>query len=196
MVLGTWQTPARFALIFILSTLALYLRFLMNYPNRGIGDTVKATYMLQAYPFVALLVGDRTVLSVDGDTLTDESVTFLSSDGDIVSVAGTGLVTAEGSGTATITARADDRSAMVTVYVRRAASISVAPSSTSLVVDDTLRLTATVLDAGGAPLAFAVVRWFDDYNADALRHDLPQSWDGRPLLFGLLGLLTHYSREC
>lgn len=65
--LGAWRTstPAgrldvhRFAVVFVLSTLALYVRFLMRYPNRGIGDTVKATYLLQAYPFVALLVGER-----------------------------------------------------------------------------------------------------------------------------------------
>jgi uncharacterized protein YjdB len=103
-----------------------------------------------------------TVVSVDGDTLTEETVTFLSSDEDIITVSDTGLVTAEGSGTATVTAQVDNRSATVTIYVRRAASISVAPSDTTLIVDDTLRLTATVLDADGAPIADAVVRWIEE----------------------------------
>lgn len=98
-----------------------------------------------------------TVLSVEGDTLSDETVTFLSSDDDIVSVSGTGLVTAEGSGTATITAGAADRTSTVTVYVRRAASISVAPSDPTLVVEERLTLAVTVLDSDGAPIANPVL---------------------------------------
>lgn len=103
-----------------------------------------------------------TVLSVDGDILTGETVTFLSSDENIITVSDTGLVTAEGSGTATVTAQVDNRSATVTIYVRRAASISVAPSEPTPIVGDTLRLTATVLDADGAPIADAVVRWIEE----------------------------------
>lgn len=94
-----------------------------------------------------------TVLSVDGDTLTDETVTFLSSDEGIITVSDTGVVTAVGPGTATVTARADESTATVTVFVRRAASISIAPGDTTLMVDDTLRLTVTVLDADSMPVA-------------------------------------------
>jgi uncharacterized protein YjdB len=91
-----------------------------------------------------------TVLSVDGDTLTGETVAFTSSNEDIITVSNIGLVTAVGRGTATVTARADDSSATVTVFVRRAASIAVAPGDTTLLLEDTLRLTVTVLDADGA----------------------------------------------
>lgn len=98
-----------------------------------------------------------TVLSVDGDTLTDETVTFTSSQEDIVTVSESGLVTAVGHGTAVVTARADERSATVTVFVRRAASLAVAPTDTTLLVEDTLRLTVTVLDAEGEPVPFPVL---------------------------------------
>jgi len=94
-----------------------------------------------------------TVLSVDGDTLTEENVTFLSSDEDIITVSDTGLATAVGPGLATVTARADASTATVTVFVRRAASISIAPRDTTLMVEDTLRLTVTVLDADSMPVA-------------------------------------------
>lgn len=126
-----------------------------------------------------------TVLSVDGDTLTVETIAFLSSDDDIVTVSETGLVTAEGSGTATVTAQVDNRSATVTIYVRRAASISVAPSETTLIVDDTLRLTATVLDADGAPIADAVVRWIEE--SDVVVTRIPPFDDGLSVEFIALG---------
>lgn len=61
-----------------------------------------------------------TVLSVDGDALPNETVRFGSSSNDIATVSGAGLVTAIGPGVATITARAGNETAMVTVYVRDA----------------------------------------------------------------------------
>jgi F0F1-type ATP synthase membrane subunit a len=40
----------------ILSTLIGYLWFLIQYPSPD-GDTIKATYVLQIFPFMALLIG-------------------------------------------------------------------------------------------------------------------------------------------
>jgi hypothetical protein len=41
----------------IVTSIAGYGWFLIMYPNPGKGDTIKATYMLQAFLFVSLLVG-------------------------------------------------------------------------------------------------------------------------------------------
>jgi hypothetical protein len=43
-------------LLVIISTLVGYLWFLVQYPTDD-GDTIKATYIIQIYPFIALLVG-------------------------------------------------------------------------------------------------------------------------------------------
>jgi hypothetical protein len=43
-------------ILMIFSTLLGYLWFLIQYPTND-GDTIKATYILQIYPFIALLVG-------------------------------------------------------------------------------------------------------------------------------------------
>jgi uncharacterized protein YjdB len=125
-----------------------------------------------------LSVGDTTellvtIVSTDGDTLTPEGITFLSSDESIVTMQPTGdaevvLVTAEGSGTAMITAEAGARTAGITIYVRRASSIEVTPADTTLVVDDTLSLTAIVRRADGAPIADAVVRWIEEIDVAAV----------------------------
>ena len=46
-----------FFMLLILSSMLGYLWFHVKYPVPGEGDTIKATYMLQIFPFVALLVG-------------------------------------------------------------------------------------------------------------------------------------------
>jgi hypothetical protein len=46
-----------FFMLLILSSMLGYLWFHLKYPVPGEGDTIKATYMLQIFPFVALLVG-------------------------------------------------------------------------------------------------------------------------------------------
>jgi hypothetical protein len=47
-----------FSLCAIGTTMAGYLWFLIMYPNIGKGDTIKATYVIQVFPFIAILVGD------------------------------------------------------------------------------------------------------------------------------------------
>jgi 4-amino-4-deoxy-L-arabinose transferase-like glycosyltransferase len=46
--------PALFTLV-VAASFAGYFLFLVRYPELGRGDTIKATYMLQAFPFLALL---------------------------------------------------------------------------------------------------------------------------------------------
>ncbi|MCJ7579773.1 MAG: hypothetical protein MUP98_04470, partial [Candidatus Aminicenantes bacterium] len=46
-----------FFMLLILSSILGYLWFHLEYPVPGEGDTIKATYMLQIFPFIALLTG-------------------------------------------------------------------------------------------------------------------------------------------
>ena len=46
-----------FLLLAIGTTMAGYLWFLIMFPDIGKGDTIKATYVLQIFPFVAVIVG-------------------------------------------------------------------------------------------------------------------------------------------
>lgn len=46
-----------FLLLAIVTTMVGYFWFLIMYPNIGKGDTIKATYVLQVFPFIAILVG-------------------------------------------------------------------------------------------------------------------------------------------
>jgi len=46
-----------FLLLLIGASMVGYFLFLIMYPSIGKGDTIKATYMLQIFPFVAILVG-------------------------------------------------------------------------------------------------------------------------------------------
>jgi hypothetical protein len=47
----------QFLLLSIIMTLGGYFWFLISYPSPGSGNTIKATYVLQILPFVALLAG-------------------------------------------------------------------------------------------------------------------------------------------
>jgi hypothetical protein len=49
------------ALLIVLSSCAGYLWFLLSYPAPGKGDTIKATYLLQVIPFLAILAAEMMV---------------------------------------------------------------------------------------------------------------------------------------
>jgi len=55
--LAQHSAPVLFLLLLIGATLAGYFWFLIMYPNIGKGDTIKANYVLQVFPFIAILVG-------------------------------------------------------------------------------------------------------------------------------------------
>jgi hypothetical protein len=57
--LASGQTKAlALCMLVVGSSLAGYLWFLIMYPNADQGDTIKATYMLHVFPFVAIMVGN------------------------------------------------------------------------------------------------------------------------------------------
>jgi len=91
----------------------------------------------------------------DGNPITSPVLRWSSSDVAVATVATTGVVTTLAPGSARIAVSSMGRSAVstITVLPRPVASISISPTQTSVIVGRTTRLTATALDATGAPLA-------------------------------------------
>jgi serine/threonine-protein kinase len=98
-----------------------------------------------------------------GNVLTERSVIWESNDISVASVAG-GIVTGEGPGTATITAREEggmQATATVTVGLAhvRVASVTVQPESPTIIIGNSVTLRARMLDGEGADLAGRTVTW-------------------------------------
>ncbi|MYA63311.1 MAG: Ig domain-containing protein [Gemmatimonadetes bacterium] len=102
-----------------------------------------------------------TVSDQNGNVMSGASVTWSSGDASVATVNATGLVTAAGNGTATITATSGNASGTATVTVEQAAAaITVAPDSVPLTeLGETAQLTAEVTDANGNVIANATVSW-------------------------------------
>jgi uncharacterized protein YjdB len=111
------------------------------------GDTVR---------FVA------TLKAADGTVLTGRTVSWSTSNGNVATVDGTGLATAQHvAGTATITATAGGQSGSATlqVDVQPVASVTVKPSSVNMKPGDTVQLTAELRAADGTILTGRTVTW-------------------------------------
>ena len=96
----------------------------------------------------------------NGTAMAGAAVSWASSAASVATVSATGLVTAAGNGTATITATAGSVSGTATVTVAQEVSaVAVTPALDTLVAGDTLRLTAVAADANGHPVAGAEFDW-------------------------------------
>ncbi len=92
--------------------------------------------------------------------MSGASVAWASSDVAVAMVDASGLVTAAGNGMATITATSGSASGTATVTVAQQVSVvAVSPPADTLVVGDTLRLTAVAIDTNGHPVAAAEFEW-------------------------------------
>ena len=110
-------------------------------------------------------LGDTVRLLADvqdqiGRTMPDRVAAWATSDTLVATVDSTGLVTAVGNGTATITVTAgmvSDDAAVEVMQVVRSAAVS--PVADTLILGDSLRLTAEAYDANGQLAANTRFRW-------------------------------------
>ena len=101
------------------------------------------------------------VLDQNNAPMPSAVVTWSSSEASVVTVNASGLVTAAGNGTATVTARSGTATSSVPVTVKQVAvSIVIEPSEVTLMsLGSTIQLTATVVDRNGQPVTDTVVTW-------------------------------------
>src|SRR5712692_5609175 len=115
----------------------------------------------------ASLTAGRTVQltatpkDANGNPLSGRVITWTSSAAGVATVSGSGLVTGVAVGSATITATSEGQSgtAAFTVTNVPVAAVTVSPATASVVVGQTVQLTATPKDANGNPLSGRVITW-------------------------------------
>ncbi len=102
-----------------------------------------------------------TTVDATGGTLSGRTVTWSSGKSSVATVSSSGVVTGAAAGSAWIFATSEGKrdSAAIVVSLPAVASISISPSSASLVAGDTKALTATVKDASGAVLTGRTIAW-------------------------------------
>ena len=107
-----------------------------------------------------------TVKDSEGQTVSGAGVTWQSNNSAVASVSATGLVTARGNGSATITATSGGKTVTATITVSQVpATIAVTPDSATLrSIGETIQLTATVRDTNNSPITGARVSWSSNYS--------------------------------
>ncbi|HJR63395.1 MAG TPA: Ig-like domain-containing protein [Gemmatimonadaceae bacterium] len=102
-----------------------------------------------------------TVRNTQGEVMTGQAVTWSSSNSNVATVSTSGLVTGVASGTATITATSGGRSgtSAITVTPVPTGSVTVTPDVGSVIVGQTITLTATVRDIENKLISGAAVTW-------------------------------------
>ena len=101
------------------------------------------------------------VVDANGHPVTDAEVVWESGNASIVTVSASGLVTAVGPGSASVTATVEEVSGSAVVSVeQRPVEVRVSPAvDTVLALEDTLRFSAEALDANGHAVADPVFVW-------------------------------------
>ena len=141
--------------------------------SEGKADSAAVTVMRVPVGSVAIepagasvIVGRTTALTAtvrdaDGTVVTDRPVTWSSSNALVASVSTTGVVTAVAPGSATISAAAGGRSgsSAVTVTLVPVGSVTVLPSTASIVAGQSTTLAATLRDAAGTIITGRTVTW-------------------------------------
>ena len=117
-----------------------------------------STLAFQALGDTARLAAE--VRDQNGQIVSGASVTWVSGDALIATVGATGLATAVGNGTVSVSASAEGASGSATITVEQVvSSLDLSPSSLMLAVGDTLRLTADAADANGHSVAEPELTW-------------------------------------
>ncbi|HEX5437767.1 MAG TPA: Ig-like domain-containing protein [Gemmatimonadaceae bacterium] len=105
-----------------------------------------------------------TLKDAKGNTLTGRTITWKSTNTAIATVTSAGVATGKAAGTAGIIATSEGKADTATITVKPVpvASVSVAPSETTIVVGDTLKLVATAKDSAGGALTGRTFAWTED----------------------------------
>ena len=139
----------------------------------GVSTVVNVTVMPPGVASVTVEPGSRTFQSLsdtarfvasardaDGNLLTGRSIIWTSSDPSVAAVSSTGVVTAVRNGVAAIRATVDGVAGEATARIaQQTARVVLSQSSVSVAVGDTVRLSATVLDAGGSAVQGASITY-------------------------------------
>ena len=117
----------------------------------------------------ALIVGEQLQLTATptdilGTSLPGRAISWSSNAPAVASVSSTGLVTALGLGSATVTATCEGKSATsrIAVSLVPVDAVSVTPSTASLPAGQSVQLTARPVDSTGAALTGRTVTWASD----------------------------------
>ncbi len=104
---------------------------------------------------------EAEAFDANGHAVADAEFSWESSDDAVATVDGSGLVTARGNGTATVTATAGEASGSAVVTVAQSPeSVAVVPAEATIAaLGDTLRLEAEAFDANGHAVAGAEFSW-------------------------------------
>ena len=136
-------------------------------PSTPAGPATPVSARVTVSPSSASLsaLGERVqltaaVLDQNGNAMPGARVSWASNATAVATVSATGLVTAAGNGTVTITATvgAATAHAMVTV-AQEVSAVTVTPATDTVVAGDTLRLAAEAADANGHPVAGTGFVW-------------------------------------
>ena len=137
-------------------------------PPRPAAVTVNpASVQLEALGATVQLTAE--VRDQNGQVIANVAVAWTSSDRSVAAVDASGLVTAAGNGTATITAMAGSVSGSAAVTVEQeVSSVTVSPAAAMIAPGDTLRLAAAAFDAQGNTVAEPEIVWASSDRAVAV----------------------------
>jgi uncharacterized protein YjdB len=125
--------------------------------------TVTITPMSASVTAGATTTLQATVKDQNGNVMTGQTVSWSTSNAAAATVNSTGVVTGVAAGSATITATSSGKTGISTVTVTAVApvvtTVTVAPTSASIVVGATTTLQATVKDQNGNVMTGQVVTW-------------------------------------
>ncbi len=156
-------SPARAA---VASTLLLFLNACGGGGDGGTQPTAAVASVAVSLSVASIAVPNTaqvtaTTRDAGGITLTGRTVSWSSSSAAVATVSSTGLVTAVGPGSATITATREGKAgdAAITVTPPAVSSVSVALASPSMPAGSTTQATATTRDAQANVLTGRIVAW-------------------------------------
>jgi len=111
-----------------------------------------------------------TAYNAAGDVLTGRTISWSSSDESIATVDVNGVVTGTGAGGAVITGTAEGKqgTATVTVSAVPVARVQVQPAADTLVLGDSVQLTATAFDSAGNAITGRTATWSTSNGAVAI----------------------------